>query len=103
MRKVLFLLIALLLLTAYAFQASSHQLKTGDHLILGKWVNLMPELNPSNPIKAIKRIKRLEAGTEITILGADTKRGIAWYYVSAGPHLGWVNSIALVRQTPPSY
>jgi hypothetical protein len=65
----------------------------------------MPELNPSDPLKAIGKIKAILAGGKFKVISTAKKRNTPWYNVTVydskgkASGTGWINSIALIGQT----
>jgi hypothetical protein len=65
---------------------------------------LMPELNPSDPLRAIALVRQIPPDGSIAIRQVATKDHSVWYQVDArnasGAHVGsgWVNSAALLGQ-----
>lgn len=83
---------------------NSQSLKIGKTYSLSKTTPLMPELNPSDPIKALEKVKQLESENRVKILTIDKKSNMPWYKVKAftkknkSVGIGWINSTSLIGQ-----
>ncbi len=78
------------------------ELKIGDEVKTSIIVPLMPEFDPEWVLLAINNIKYLPIGTIFKIKLIAKKRELDWYYVEVKNtvyqgDLGWINSIALIR------
>jgi hypothetical protein len=84
----------------------TQSMTVGQSLTLTKGTNLMPEINPKDPLAAMQNVKWLAPGTKITVVRIDTSQENPWYWVrvmtasNATIGEGWINSIALINQAP---
>lgn len=76
-----------------------YQLIIGTRYRLSKETPLMPEFEPSDPMRAIQNIKKIPAGRVVTILSKKEKGASPWYCVKYETDEGWVNSVALLGQS----
>ena len=80
------------------------KLRIGQVFFVSKQTPLMPELNPSDPLKAAQRMKQIPIGGAFKIEEVQKRGTTPWYRVVAidKDHKkignGWINSIALLGQ-----
>lgn len=79
------------------------KLKAGQTFLTWEEINLMPELDPVDPLEAMKDVRRLSSKSTIKVLKVtNDNSGAKWYFVEATDSSenflgsGWINSIALL-------